>query len=618
VSFEVALNLTFSEYVKKSDPSTKYIKKYIGNEENDLNRVAYYLARYLKDKQNSQNLVLDFDETKFKKEDQFEFFDSITGAQSIKSLSVAKINLVNVNAIMKLENLEALDISGTKISETDLKLLSRLSKLKKLAVRDLDIKDLANITRYLPNLEELDISENKRIVNISTLKDMENLRVLKVSNIGLTSLEPIELLTQLNSLDLSKNDLSNMDKSQYTILANLYNLAHLNTSFTKISDEFLNNYFDVTSAQRLLTFINRNHFNRLQIGNCQYNNFEEISNLEKLVNLEYLDIYGNSCQVQKSVFKGLLTTTPFKYMYNLKTLNIANNIISDLNGIKLLDLGKLVLNELNTKDSVYLKETGIHVTREACVNILGLYQRACSTLSSGKFVTIKFAAGHNEWTVPSNVFKVRLLGASGANGGSGGGGSGAANSCHAGNWGCYTRGGNGGNGGKANGLLIINNGQQGKAKDHGGGYHTEPSGTNGKDGEVGGVTNFKNITFSQAAEYIKDGFYPRNRIRKGGTEGKGGEARKGNFGDRSEVISGGAGGAGINGWNSLVEVYESDVIPGEKIKFLVGKGGIGGRKGVAGITPGSERLRWSNNGLDGTDGTDGEHGFLEITYEIYQ
>jgi hypothetical protein len=53
-------------------------------------------------------------------------------------------------------------------------------------------------------------------------------------------------------------------------------------------------------------------------------------------------------------------------MSQLKTLNIANNIISDLNGIKNLEIPKIILNELDKQNNVYQRETGIYATREAC------------------------------------------------------------------------------------------------------------------------------------------------------------------------------------------------------------------------------------------------------------
>lgn len=136
-SFEIAVNLPFSEYMKKSDNSAKYIQKYLGISDRNLDKSIDITAKHLKDKKNKQSLVLDFDDNKVTKEDQLEFLDAITGAQSIKSLSLAKTNLINLNAVAKLENLESLDISDTKVSESDFKLLSKLSKLKKLAVRDL-------------------------------------------------------------------------------------------------------------------------------------------------------------------------------------------------------------------------------------------------------------------------------------------------------------------------------------------------------------------------------------------------------------------------------------------------------------------------------------------------
>jgi len=237
-----------------------------------------------------------------------------------------------------------------------------------------------------------------------------------------------------------------------------------------------------------------------------------------------------------------------------------------------------------------------------------------------KFITEKFSnPGTYEWTVPPNVYKVRILGASGANGGAGGGGSGVSHSSYRGSWSDFTQGGNGGNSGKANGE-AINIGEKGKPCRADLVYMRESSGTNGENAELGTVTRFKNVTFSQAAEYIKDNYFP-SILRKGGKGGAGGESQKGICGSNvADFLSGGAGGNGINGWNSLFEIHEADVIPGEKIPVVIGKGGKGGAGGIGGnaLYRASNHFYFANDGKNGTDGTDGEHGFLEITYEIYQ
>jgi hypothetical protein len=113
-------------------------------------------------------------------------------------------------------------------------------------------------------------------------------------------------------------------------------------------------------------------------------------------------------------------------MKKLSTLNISNTTVSDLDGIKNLNIQNLILNEPNEK-GIYTPENAIMVTKKRCKEVLGQSQKACNYLSDGSEKSIEFKTpGSQNWTVPANVTSVKIIGCSGANGGAGGGGGGAA------------------------------------------------------------------------------------------------------------------------------------------------------------------------------------------------
>ncbi|MBX9837693.1 MAG: leucine-rich repeat domain-containing protein [Silvanigrellaceae bacterium] len=622
-SFEIVLNLTFSGYYKLNDKGALYIKKYSGIQSSDVEDSILRVSQYLKDKSN-QDLNLNYDPNLISRDEKFTNFDAITAVQTITSLYLVNTNLNNLNAIINLPNLVSLDISGTKVDPKDLRLLSKLSNLKKLSVRDMDIKDISIITKYLPNLEELDISENVKIENLDNIKNLKNLRILKAKSIGLKTLKQLENLTQISGLDISGNDFSKIKNEEANILINLYKLNSLDISNSGFPDEVLNNYFGSLSASRLVTFIDRNTFNRNSVGQCKYNNFARIDNIKNIVNLELLDLSGNSCQSSIGSFQGITTSDIFKYMKSLKTLNIANTALSNLDALRNLNIQNLILNEPSNK-GIYSPENAIMVTKNRCKEVLGQSQKACNYLSDGSEKSIEFKTpGSQNWTVPANVTTVKIIGCSGANGGAGGGGGGAAGALFSGSWSGSSWGGNGGAGGPVNdsGYIGGGSGSAGQVDcgdsvcrtnaDH---FDSWQHGQNGGAGGSGGITSFGNQNFSAASQ-----FNSRDTLSAciGGVSGSGGSG--GTNQHANPAVFGGPGGNGGTpaypyGWSSKIETYTVQVTPGQTIQINVGTGGSGGGGGAGGTKQNGGYYRGSHVGSAGSGGSSGSDGFIKIYYE---
>ncbi len=622
-SFEIVLNLTFSGYYKLNDKGALYIKKYSGIQSSDVDDSILRVSQYLKDKSN-QDLNLNYNPDLIPLDEKFTNFDAITAVQTITSLYLVNTNLNNLNAIINLPNLVSLDISGTKVDPKDLRLLAKLPNLKKLSVRDLDIKDISIITKYLPNLEELDISENVKIENLDNIKNLKYLKMLKAKSIGLKTLKQLENLTQISGLDISGNDFSKIKNEESNILINLYKLTSLNISNSGFPDEVLNNYFGSLSASRLNTFIDRNFFDRNSIGKCKYNNFSIVKNVKYLINLEYLDLSGNSCQISNGNYQGLTSLDSFKKMTSLKTLNITNTTVSDLDGIKNLNIQNLILNEPNEK-GIFTPENAIMVTKNRCKEVLGQSQKACNYLSDGSEKSIEFKTpGSQNWTVPANVTTVKIIGCSGANGGAGGGGGGAAGALFSGSWSGSSWGGNGGAGGPVNdsGYIGGGSGSAGQVDcgdsvcrtnaDH---FDSWQHGQNGGAGGAGGITSFGNQNFSAASQ-----FNSRDTLSAciGGVSGSGGSG--GTNQHANPAVFGGPGGAGATpaypyGWSSKIETYTVSVVPGQTIQINVGAGGSGGGGGAGGTKQNGGYYRGSHVGSAGSGGSSGSDGFIKIFYE---
>ncbi|BBH54708.1 leucine-rich repeat domain-containing protein [Fluviispira sanaruensis] len=621
----VKINPTMEYYFQKTDPATSYLKLYSALSDVGL------VAKWIKDANQINNLILKYDPNKTDlKKYKLSNINAITGAINVKSIDLSGTDLKDLKAISLLENLEKLDISSTKVDPKDLTLLSRLPKLKSLAVRNLDIKDIKYISNNLNNLVELDISNNTQIEDFKDLQNLKNLRVLKASNAGIVDLKKLTNLTQLNSLDVSNNDLSNMTIDDLELLVNLYNISELNFSKTRIKDEFLNAYFEgISNRNTLKKLVIRNYFNRGVSGDCdKINIIDNIPSLGKLTNIEYLDLHGNGCNNESGFFqKGLTMTTFFSSMSNLQYLDISDTAVWDLSGVlRLVNLKRLKLAD---------DDGGISMTKEQCkealreASVVGI-SSDCRLLNSGRQQSKSFTVpGSYTWIVPRNVTSVKITGCSGANGGAGGGGGGAPGANWSGSNDSY--GGNGGNSGSVNGGGVVAgfSGRpgisctiQGRVRFcrdmYGDSLEPKQHGGAGGNGQIGEGTKFGDQIFSLANQKIRN---DSNNACLGGVSGTGGVGGtggvEGGVGGSRNAINGPGGNGGshsASGWNSKIESYSIATNSAQVIQILVGKGGAGGGGGAAGSRQ-NGYYPPGNNETNGTSGSAGANGFLKIEWE---
>ena len=108
-------------------------------------------------------------------------------------------------------------------------------------------------------------------VTTLTRDDLSGLKVLKASNKGIKSLSGLEYATNLDTLVLNRNSITDV-----TPLAGLTSLEYLNLGSNKI-----------TSLDSLARLTN------LEYLNLPFNKIRDVSPLASLTNLEYLDLYTN-------------------------------------------------------------------------------------------------------------------------------------------------------------------------------------------------------------------------------------------------------------------------------------------------------------------------------------
>ena len=169
--------------------------------------------------------------------------------------------------LTKLTSLETLDLSDCSLST--LSGVENLSQLKALGLHGNTLRNLSPLSG-LTELHTLDLSNNA-VTEVSALSALTKLLVLDVSGNSLTLLNPICGIPNLTALNASGNHIANVDAMQ-----KLSNLTILDLSYNTLTD---------ISALQNCTLLTE-----LNISN---NQITDISGLSTLAKLESFDLSHN-------------------------------------------------------------------------------------------------------------------------------------------------------------------------------------------------------------------------------------------------------------------------------------------------------------------------------------
>lgn len=579
------------------------------------------IARWLK---SNRNLILKYDLSLVKSRYlNIENINALIGLQSITQLDISGTKFQDLSALLYFKNLQKLNISSTKITSKRLSSLGDISSLQSLNIANLGIRNLKPVTDNIKNLVELDISENNPIEDLEDLQKLEKLRSLNVSAIGLINFKKISKITKIEALNVSNNDLSDVTLNDVQDLVNLHNLKSLTVSQSKISDKFLNTYFyNISFQSNLTTFIDENILNRKSaemkhLCHGQVNIFDEIENIGKVTSLKYLNLRGSWCNVSSTppIKTGLTSTEFFSTLSNLEYLDISNTPVKDLTSLIALKNLKTLHLVRNDKD---MDNDGISMTVQACLSQLG-YQNPlnveCNKLDKGnREVKIFDKPGTYEFKVPENVYFVSAAGCSGGDGGQGGQGGRGGYAEHTSQYSwfpiCSKR--------------LAYGGSREFCIDS-----VIPSfGDIGKQGKSSGILNLFN-TPQEVSDIDYNGFCMGGKTGIGGKSG--GVATSWPESPRPQAPADGVDGVvrGVN--KQFIQKENIPVKPGEILTIIVGSGGDGGSG-----TPGSKNAgcdwEYENktqgqsstdyavcaaNGKSGQSGENGTNGYMKIWYNAY-
>lgn len=215
---------------------------------------------------------------------------------ALKRLYLENNDCAQLELVAKCETLEELYCIDLK-NDNSYAVLSKMPDLKTLYIEGSsdDIKDLS-VLSDLTSLESLTIVDTD-ILNVDFLKDLENLKVLRLSENGLAKdLRAIGDLTDLEYLELDINA-SNGGQPQYDTIKNLKNLKKLSLNtvydldFLYELDQLEELEIDLTFYDNMMEAIKQmKNLEKLSLISCHFPFEDGYSCLRELPKLKYLRV----------------------------------------------------------------------------------------------------------------------------------------------------------------------------------------------------------------------------------------------------------------------------------------------------------------------------------------
>jgi len=218
-----------------------------------------------------------------------EALDYIGMSTSLESLTISNCSISNLLPLSNLTSLIYLDISENSISN-----LSVLSNFTKLAALDAHTNAINNVSvlSSLTSLKTIDLSNNI-IDSIDAFSKLTALESLNISHNQLSSIDALRSISSLLSLDAANNNISSI-----SCLVNCLGLTRIDVSDNKLEN------VPVLQYLLKLEYVDISHNAIIELPEisstaayvefyAQYNNISDISTLNNMQHLVYLNIDYN-------------------------------------------------------------------------------------------------------------------------------------------------------------------------------------------------------------------------------------------------------------------------------------------------------------------------------------
>jgi len=241
--------------------------------------------------------------------------------------------------------------------------------------RKLGIADSVGVNelKRMTGIEELDLSNNGYIMDISPLQLLPGLKTLSLSNTTFTDLSPLRHLTELTSLDISNTPVSDISALKYSSALSTLSLAN---SAVK----------DIAVIEKML------HLKTLNISGVSLVDYSPINTLQQL---QHLDLAGS----------GITVIKPLENLTQLETLDLSNTVVTNLSPLAALTNLRIfkadstqiadihALGDLKKLTHIYLNHTRV-ADLTAIENLPSLERVYCDRTPITRIVAETFMATH--------------------------------------------------------------------------------------------------------------------------------------------------------------------------------------------------------------------------------
>jgi len=254
----------------------------------------------------------------------------------VENLSGKKLTQIPSDSFKK--SLKSIDLSCNsirKIQQNDFKNCPMVKQLKLYSNKIIKINGLNNLTK----LEELQLQFNYLFSIGKTLADLKNLKTLRIDSNRIQSIltQEVCVLSNLSFLDVSSNLLHNIDFVK--VLTNLQQLHCTHNQLTNISNLKLKHLEEIDlSFNAIETISGMKMLPKLKILKLQNNNLSTLTNAGSVKSLQELHLDDNNICSIKNI------TEQFP---NLEILHISANAIAELKQLEELLTISDTLQELS-------------------------------------------------------------------------------------------------------------------------------------------------------------------------------------------------------------------------------------------------------------------------------
>ena len=255
--------------------------------------------------------------------------------------SIGNADSTNVIVDIPDPNLKSFLMKKLKKKENEVIHANELKSIYNLGLADMGITNIQGL-EYCTNLDILDLSNNQ-ISDLSPLSNLQKLKALYLGENQISNISPLSKLTSLDILEINNNQIEDIGP-----LATLTQLTFLMA--------FNNNITDISAMS---------HMSNLEIVKLDYNNISDLSPLSNLPKLKQIDMAHNNISdlsplssilsLEHVYFYGnqISDMSPLANLTNLTRINLTNNNISDISSLansNLINLKEILLGGNNLSD----------------------------------------------------------------------------------------------------------------------------------------------------------------------------------------------------------------------------------------------------------------------------